>query len=387
MHICYICSEYPPGPHGGVGTFTQTLGRALVKRGHNVTVVGFGLRNQADFGQHEDAGVTVIRLRSSTVPKFGAISSSLRLQRTLQRVNAYRRIDVLEGPELSLALLPRHLLPAQVIRMHGGHHFFCHDLGLKKQRVRSWLERRSFSNAGCLCAVSQHVAKTTSELLDLQQRNIEILPNPVDTVHFAPQPSVAEVPCRIMFVGTICEKKGVRQLLEAMPAILQRDSRVHLQIVGRDWYDPATGENYADEMRRVAARLGPGRVNFVGTVKNSDLPKLLASAAVCVMPSHAEAMSLTWLEALSVGRPVVASRIGPGPEVVEDGVSGLLCDPHDPQSIASCVSDLIASPELRRRLGQAARERVLERFSTDALVLRNEEFYSRCVDQARANVN
>jgi glycosyltransferase involved in cell wall biosynthesis len=370
-----------------VGTFTQTLGRALVNRGHTVTVIGFARSMSAEIAQRDDKGVTVISLRSSGVPRIGALISHLSLRNALQRVNKTRRIDVLEGPELSLSLLPRRMLPAKVIRMHGGHHFFAHDLGHKRKAVRSWLERRSFRNADSLCAVSQHVARTTSELLELRQRNIEILPNPVDTVHFAPQPNVSEVPCRIMFVGTICEKKGVRQLLAAMPAILQRDPRVHLQLVGRDWYDPVTGENYTDEMRRIAAGLGPGRVNFVGTVKNSELPKLLATAAVCVMPSHAEAMSLTWLEALSVGRAVVASRIGPGPEVVEDGVSGLLCDPQDPQSIASCVSSLIASPELRSRLGKAARKRVLERFSTDALVLRNEEFYKRCIDHAHAHVN
>lgn len=387
MHICYLCSEYPPGPHGGVGTFTQTLGRALVRRGHSVTVVGFGKSMRTGIAQHEDEGVTVVHIRSSGVPRLGALSSHNSLRRALQRINGVQRIDVLEGPELSLALLPRRLLPAKVIRMHGGHHFFCHNLGHKRKPVRSWLERRSFRNADYLCAVSQHVANVTSELLDLHQRSIEILPNPVDTVHFAPQPSVTEVPYRIMFVGTICEKKGVRQLIQAMPAILEREPRAHLQLVGRDWHDPSTGENYTDEMRQIAAQLAPGRVSFLGTVNNDDLPNLLATASVCVMPSHAEAMSLTWLEALSVGRPVVASRAGPGPEVVEDGVSGLLCDPHDPKSIASCVSTLLASPALRDRLGRGARCRALERFSLEALVLQNENFYARCTEGIHAQIN
>lgn len=387
MHICYLCSEYPPGPHGGVGTFTQTLGRALVRRGHSVTVVGFGQSMRTGIVQHEDEGVTVIRIRSSRVPRLGALSSSISLQRALRRVNAVRRIDVLEGSELSLALLPRRLLPVKVIRMHGGHHFFCHDLGQERKPVRSWLERRSFRNADYLCAVSRHVANVTSELLDLHQRNIEILPNPVDTVYFAPQPSVTEVPYRIIFVGTICEKKGVRQLIQAMPAILEREPRAHLQLVGRDWHDPSTGENYTDEMRQIAAQLAPGRVSFLGTVNNNDLPILLATASVCVMPSHAEAMSLTWLEALSIGRPLVASRAGPGPEVVEDRVSGLLCDPHDPKSIASCVSTLLAEPALRERLGQGARRRALAQFSLEALAIQNENFYARCTKATHAQIS
>ena len=378
MHICYLCSEYPPGPHGGVGTFTQTLGRALVKRGHFVTVVGFDRSIQAERTRTIDEGVVVIRLQIPGAPRVRAYSSSRTLEREIRRIDAERRIDVLEGSELSLALLSRSLLPTKVIRMHGGHHFFSHDLGHKRKPLKSWLERRSFRNADHLCAVSQHVAGVTSELLGLKERSIDILPNPVDTVHFAPQPRVTEVPYRIIFVGTVCEKKGIRQLIQAMPAILAREPRAHLQVVGQDWHDPITGKNYTDEMREIAERLAPGRVTFLGKVNNEDLPALLASACICVMPSHAEAMSLTWLEALSVGRPLVASRAGPGPEVVEDHVSGLLCDPHDPNSIASCVTTLLADSALRERLGRGARHRAVTYFSQQTLAAKNENFYMRC---------
>jgi glycosyltransferase involved in cell wall biosynthesis len=387
MHICYLCSEYPPERHGGVGTFTQTLGRALVRRGHSVTVVGFGHLLTTAISEHEDEGVNVIRVRSNRVPRLGALMSSMRLQRVLHGLNDVRHIDVLEGPELSLALLSREVLPAKVIRMHGGHHFFCHDLGQQRKPVRSWLEHRSFRNADYLCAVSRHVANVTSELLNLRTRRIDILPNPVDTIRFAPRSDIAEVPFRIVFVGTICEKKGVRQLIQAMPAILEHEPHAHLQLAGRDWRDPSTGTSYTDEMRKVATRLAPGRVSFLGTVNNHDLPSLLASASVCVMPSHAEAMSITWLEALSVGRPLVASRIGPGPEVVEEGVSGLLCDPHDPQSIASCVISLLSDAVLRDRLGQAGRRRAVNHFSREALAKQNEEFYARCVEQTEGARN
>lgn len=384
MHICYLCNEYPPGPHGGVGTFTQTLGRALVKRGHVVTVIGFDRSVRAGRTEQLDEGVLVVRLPTSRIPRLGALSSNLALELEIRRIHSLARIDVLEGPEMSLALLPRRFLPTKVIRMHGGHHFFSHDLGHPTKPIRSWLERRSFKNANYLCAVSRHVAGVTSRLLKLEEQPIEILPNPVDTVHFAPNHHLLEIPYRILFVGTICEKKGVRQLIQAMPAILNREPRAHLHLVGRDWHDPVTGKRYTDEMRHLADRLAPGRVTFVGKVENDELPALLAQASVCVMPSHAEAMSLTWLEALSVGRPLVASRAGPGPEVVEDGVSGLLCDPHDPNSIALCVTSLLGDSALRERLGRGARERAVQHFSQQALAIRNENFYLRCADATHA---
>lgn len=352
-----------------------------------MTVVGFDRLADRGIARHEDEGVSVVRIPSSRVARFGAVASHARLQSELRRIHNTRHIDVLEGPELSLALLPRRLLPAKVIRMHGGHHFFCRELGQKRKPVRSWLERRSFRKADYLCAVSEHVAGVTSDLLDLRHRAIEILPNPVDTGHFAPQPSVTEVPHRLMFVGTVCEKKGVRQLIQAMPAILEREPKAHLQIVGRDWHDPLTGKNYTEEMRQLANRLAPGRVRFLGTVDNLALPRLLATASVCVMPSHSEAMTVAWLEALAVGRALVASRVGPGPEVVQDGISGLLCDPHDPKSIAFCVNTLLAAPALREQLGQGGRRRAVERFSTEALVVQNEKFYRGCIERSSAQIS
>jgi glycosyltransferase involved in cell wall biosynthesis len=153
-------------------------------------------------------------------------------------------------------------------------------------------------------------------------------------------------------------------------------------VVGRDWHDPSTGKSYMATMRQLAAQVAPGHVSFLGAVNNNDLPILLSTASVCVMPSHSEAMGMARLEALSTGRPLVVGRTGAGPEVVEDGVSGLLCDPHDPQSIASCVSTLLAAPALRERLGQGARRRAVERFSAEAVAVQNEKFYRRCVEGA-----
>ena len=80
-----------------------------------------------------------------------------------------------------------------------------------------------------------------------------------------------------------------------------------------------------------------------------------------------------------MGKAIVASKTGPGPEIVEGGVSGLLCDPHDPASIAEKVISLLKDTELRRRLGRQARSRAVELFSVDSLVERNERFYERCV--------
>ena len=85
-----------------------------------------------------------------------------------------------------------------------------------------------------------------------------------------------------------------------------------------------------------------------------------------------------------MGKPVVASRTGPGPEVIEDGASGLLCNPHDSHSIAHSVIRVLKDRELASRLGKAARQRAAAEFSVEKLVVKNEEFYHRCLE-ARAD--
>jgi glycosyltransferase involved in cell wall biosynthesis len=87
---------------------------------------------------------------------------------------------------------------------------------------------------------------------------------------------------------------------------------------------------------------------------------------------------------MAMGKAIVASRTGPGPEVVEHRGSGLLCDPHDPSSIAASVRELLGDRALRKRLGAAARERALRDFSADVMMQRNMTFYQQCLEPVYA---
>lgn len=376
MHICFLCNEYPPGHHGGVGSFTQTLARALAARGHKVTSIGLYPRQRA--GEENDEGVRIIRLPHAELPGTGFLVNGARLHKALKQIHRQAPIDVIEGPELSLALIPENFPATKVIRMNGGHQFFAATLGEQPKRWRSWLERRSFAHADHLCAVSNYVAETTRQLLQLGDRAIEILPNPVDVSRFQPQPPELEQDGLILFAGTVCEKKGVRQLVQAMPQIVAGAPNAQLWIAGRDWFDPQTGESFIEKLREIIQPELADRIVFKGMIEHAQLPEMMAQASVCVYPSHMEAMPLAWLEGLAMGKAVVASQTGPGPEAIEDGVSGLLCNPHEPASIAEKLIAVLKDETLRRRLGVQARQRAINLFSVEALVNRNETFYSAC---------
>lgn len=375
MRIAFLCSEYPPHRGGGIGTFTQALGRALVRAGAHVDAVGvYPVERDA---LEDDQGVRVWRLAAARTPYTRFVRNGWKVTRKLRELCEQDGLDLVEGQENAFAAVGPLDGVKKVIRMHGGHHFFAVTLGRQPALWRGWQERRSFRQADAVCAVSRYVAETTRHLLGLGSRQIEILPNFVDPVRFCPCETAQEEENLVVFAGTICEKKGIHFLIQAFPKVLAEQPAARLVVAGRDQADVRYGGSFRGHLERLMDETTRGRVEFAGPVPYDQMPALLGRAAVCVFPSLMEAMPMAWLEGMAMGKAVVASRLGPGPEVIRDGVEGLLCDPRQPQELASAIVRLLRDPDLRYRLGRAARRRIEEDFSAAVMVEKNLGFYRR----------
>jgi len=377
MHILYLCSEYPPYHHGGIGSFVQTIARALVERGHQVTVIG--IYRQTTRTIESDYGVQVIRIPSSQILKIGFFINFLKLTKRIKDINKEIPIDLIDGQENAFAFLPKKAKWKNIIRMHGGHHFFYSELGYFPRPWRSYIERLSFSKADAIVAVSRYVAETTRGLLNLGDREITVIPNAVDTNLFCPRPNIIEEPGSILFVGTVTEKKGVRQLVDAMPIIRKAIPNAHLNIIGRDSVDKETGKLYTDLLRENMTKDISEFVRFIGPIPNKEVSEWIARAQVCVFPSHIEAQGIVIIEAMASGKAVVASKTGPGPEIIKDGIEGLLCDPYSPMSIAEKVITLLENEMLRKALSINARKTAVEQFSIEVIIEKDLEFYENCL--------
>ncbi len=382
MHILFICHEYPPPVRGGIGAFTQTLARQLVANGHRVTVVGV-YRNPLKREEH-DEGVRVLRIASRGPAGIRAIVDNRTLWQFVEALVRTEGVDVIDGPEMSFWNVPQSIGAPCSLRMNGGHHFFSAAEGRRTRRIRARLEQRSFRRAEHLCAVTNFVAARTLDLLGLSARPIEILHNPVDTHRFRPLPEIRPVPGRMVFLGTVCEKKGIHYLIEAMPQIRREVPNAHLIVAGREWLDPESGDSYTSFLFRNANPEALVGVKFVGAVEHDEVPALLASAEVCACPSLMESQGIAWAEVMATGRALVASSLGPGPEVVRDGVSGLLCDPRDVTKLADQVARLLRDRELRHRLGAAARVEAEARFSVSTVASKNEAWFGSITQRTRA---
>lgn len=373
MRITFLCDEYPPAPHGGLGSFTETLAEALAREGHQVQVLGFNRLNRRRVEKQN--GVRVVRLPRSASHFWSIWQQRFALALELKMSPP---ADLLEGPELSLALLPRFLAPtAHILRMHGGHAFFSQEQGQKPNPGRAWFERLSFLNADFLCAVSLYVAESTRALLHFQQP-VRILPNPVDTNLFTPRPE-DEKEGLILFNGTLCAKKGVEELLQAWPLVRNRRPEARLLLIGRDQPDGRTGQPFSESLRQ---RLPPTcfeNVLFAGRQPHERLPRLLTRASLCVVPSLSESFGISLIEAMSAGKAVTASAIPPFEEILSNGESGLLFNPREPGAIAETILQALQNKPLRRQLGQKARQEALQKYSIAALTPKNLAFYEECL--------
>src|SRR5690349_10350345 len=136
MHICFLCNEYPPAIHGGIGSFTQSLARELVKHGHQATAIGlYPIPSEVSETDH---GVFVLRLPQGAIPALRIAANYLRLQAAIRRLHRQSRIDLLEGSERSFFLVSPRLPMPRNIRMHGGHVFSKFILGQTPDRQKVW---------------------------------------------------------------------------------------------------------------------------------------------------------------------------------------------------------------------------------------------------------
>lgn len=172
-------------------------------------------------------------------------------------------------------------------------------------------------------------------------------------------------------VGRLTEQKGLLYLLEAMALVRQQFPEARLLVVG----DAQDGrEEYKQELLQARTRLGlEDAVLFTGV--RDDVPAVMQAIDIFVMASLWEGFGLVFLEAMAAAKPIVATRVSAIPEVVDEGVTGLLVPPRDPKALAEAMVSLLADRKRGRSMGQAGLLRLQERFTEERMIDEIEQLY------------
>src|ERR1051326_7697324 len=188
MKICFVCNEYPPAPHGGIGTFVRTLATFFAREGHNVMVVGFGEPGAAPV-TWEDQGVVVnhprmpmqwLSDRNGYAQVFRGGLKRMVLSKTINRLASKRCVDVVESYDWSGPLW-RHPSVPLVVRMHGANTAHCVYERRRPSRKLKHFERKNVGMADQLIAVSEHIGGLTVRSVGLPNKAYRVIYNAVDT--------------------------------------------------------------------------------------------------------------------------------------------------------------------------------------------------------------
>jgi glycosyltransferase involved in cell wall biosynthesis len=230
-------------------------------------------------------------------------------------------------------------------------------------------------------AVSEYVKRSAVDYLRLAADRVTVIYNPIDLTSFKRDAGTAAAAAQLrarlglggedpvlLAVARLDPQKGLRYLIEAMPAIVAEFPRVTAVFVG------GGGPPAQASLEAIADRLGVrGRVHFAGV--QADVKPYLEMCDLFVQPSLYEGLGIALVEAMAMERATVASRTSAIPEVVQDEVSGVLVPPGDPAALAAAIVRLLRDPALRARMGAAGRRLAFERFDVTRNVAQLEAVY------------
>ncbi len=376
MKICFICNEYPPARHGGIGSLTRTLARALVEAGNQVRVVGFYPEKEAAPDMESDCGVAVQRFKISCRP-LEWVRARYFLYSIVKHWAQAGLIDLVEVPDYEglAAGWPALHIPV-VIRMHGSSTYFAAERGKHRDATMSLIEGTSLRRGNFLCSCSDYTAERSRELFRLGESKIATLHNPVVTETSSVERK--RRPGQVVFSGTLTAKKGVGSLVRAWAQVLEDCPHAELEIFGKDGHTDR-GSSMQDHLISLVPPPIRNTIRFHGHVDFARLRSAFRSASVAVFPSYSEAFALAPMEAMAQGCPTIYSCRASGKELIQDGETGLLVNPDDPNAIAKAIITILNNPQIAKELGSKGKASIECRFSIGVLLARNINFYLDCL--------
>jgi glycosyltransferase involved in cell wall biosynthesis len=386
MHICFTTIDYHQKKQGGgIASYLDALCPALVELGHQVTIIGPG--SEASDAVN-DSGVRVIQKPLGSIhwylyklrfPSWLYLlvrewewSNSLFSQLLqLQRISP---IDIIESHEVGLWQLVRKKtsLPPVVVRLHGSPYIFRKFSGKKAsfgERVLHRLELKWLTKVAGISAPGRFHADFYEKILG---RRVTAIPNPLAKsflITSTPR-TIPNIPI-ILYTGRIGYVKGSLILIEAFGRLLKHFPHARLIIAG------ARHNSISEATWQATLEEAGVSSNFdqLGHVPFEELQQYYSKASIFVMPSYYETFGISVIEAMAHGLPVVATRAGALPELIQDGINGFTVETGNPSALASAMQKILDDPQRALTMGKKGQERVKREYTPEVVATKLASFY------------
>ncbi len=367
MNICLISQEYPPETNlGGIATYTQILGRELVKKGERVHVVTYGPNGEYTT---DDMGVQVHRIPLIPKKQFnGLMKWRLKLsiggqhpvlgfsQSVYEKILSIHQddpIDIIEAPETcAQGLITYKLLKGvkKVTRLHVPF-FWVRRLNQSpdtpENLKRDSLERKQTQCSDLVTCPTQALAKIVEEHWRI--KNIRVIPNCFNLKTYVPNPQVYNDHLDrreyLLYFGRLEHRKGAHILADALVEVLHKHQTLSAVFVGNESvYNTVSIKAYIQDLLKEYK----DKVIFIENIPQDSLYPIIEKSRLVVLPSLWENFPYACLEAMALGKTVIATSAGGFPEIIENGVNGILCSPNDAKALSRTILNCLDRTDLKK---------------------------------------
>ena len=381
MKIAFLTPEYPhskTGTSGGIGTSIMNLAKGLADKGNAVFILVYGQKQDFIF---EENGIVFHGIKNVKLKGLSWYLTRKKIQRLIDELYKSNKIEVVEAPDWTgITSFINSKCPI-VIRQNGSDTYFCHLDKRKVKFINRFHEKRALERADAIISVSRFTGTLTKELFGLKS-DFTVIPNCIDTEFFkSPDTITSDENPTILYFGSLIRKKGLLELPHIFNSVIGHKPDARLILAGKDVSDIISGNASTWEMMQALfSEKAFANVDYLGAVDYKLIREYILDAGICVFPSFAEALPVSWLEAMALKKAVVTSNIGWAPEIINDGTDGFLVDPTDHITYAERIVTLLNDKELLKGMGEKAREKIVAEFSIAAITETNMKFYSSVIN-------
>lgn len=361
MKIAILVNFFPPKWIAGTEIATYNLADHLARRGHEVHVI-----TSHDAGLPElskENGFYIHRITWPKIRFLGILTFCAKICLKMRKIKP----DIIHAQNLGVAIPT--LTSARILKIPSVVWGRGSDVYLPDRFTRM-TSKSILQNADTVLALTEEMKQKMREMCD---RDISVVPNGIDLERFKiSSRGIKEGKAKtIIFVGRLHPVKGVQYLIEAMAIVHQQMPDVKLIIVG-DGAERAMLEELAERLNLSDC------IQFAGKVPQESIPQLMHQADVFALSSLSESFGIVNLEAMAAGLPIVATKVGGIPDVVEEGVNGYLVNAKNPDELADRLLVLLQNDEMREEISVTNREKA-KLYTWDEVATKVEKEYQKMI--------
>jgi len=334
----------------------------------HIYIFSYGDKKELEYQKYLAPNITIIPKKPSIPKRLYSFLLPVLHRKTIKKCAFLKTNQIFTAESL---LLSKIINPKAKLIIRSG---YCESLTDKKNKKYfrylkySLLEYFAYKFCQIGIVTTQKIKDYITLKYHLHDNKIKIIPNYVNTELFQPvKTGFKHVSTnRLIFIGRLNPEKNLTNLIRAL-----KDTNITLDIVGNG--------ALKNKLQNLAQELNV-KINFLGSIPNNQLPDILNKYKIFILPSLYEGMPKTLLEAMSCGLACIGTKVEGIKEIIQNNVTGILTN-TDPSSIKEAILKLINNPELQTKLGQNARQLVLDNYSLDTQIKKEIQIYMDLVEK------